>query len=169
MQEVKRNRESRDILQLGLFFCLAVIAFPALWSVIPRQLSRTRSLPLDTPACTNHFDIHVYNGAKPDDPLLIGEIHRIDERYNANLVADCLTSLAQDGDQLLIEAYVEGRETECSFTDSAYQRFNGKLKCYGFDVAADENQHIYTDLALKANFLSTQSSNHNTRANTQIG
>jgi len=152
MQEIKRNRENRDIWQLG-FFCLAVIAFPAFLSIIPRQLSGTRSLSLDSPACTDHFDIHTYNGAKSDDPLLIGEIHKIDERYNANHVADCLTSLAQDGDQLLIEAYIEGREAECSFIDSAYQRFNGKLKCYGFDVAPDENQRIYTDLALKANLL----------------
>ena len=81
--------------------------------------------------------------------FLLAEIHGTNE---AN-VANCLNNLMTPGDRLLIESPAQGKEVPCDDVHQAYKRFNGKFKCYGFDIPIDKASILYNDYSYRVNFL----------------
>lgn len=83
-------------------------------------------------ACENYFRNTTYDCNSPVHTVLIGGPHKEYEPH----IADCLASIAVEGDHLLVEYPNIGREIACDHrgTISSYAQFNGKLKCYGWDL-----------------------------------
>ena len=125
----------------------------ALWRFSIREISKQ---PVTKSSCEDYFHNESYNFKYGlIKTILIGETHGVNEHY----VADCLETIATAGDHLLIESPTEGKETSCDDVHSAYKRFNGKLKCYGFDVSmSDVSRRTYSDLIYRINFIADRSS-----------
>lgn len=141
-----RERNNR-VIPLGVFLgILGVIVFPQLSAIFFRESSKGLS---NKSVCHDYFNNETHTDGRTINTVLLGELHGVNEQH----VTDCLESLVTEGDHLLIEALDEGKEIKCNTVHPAYQRFNGKLKCYGFDVPIDEARRRYNDLAYRANFL----------------
>lgn len=120
------NHKSPSLLKMTL--ALTFFA-PAL------ALSREHAAPKNSvSACEKYFSSNTYVGLEQPVPtVFISENHQINEEQ----VADCLASMATEGDHLLLESPNTGAEIKCDpqgDSDPYYSQFNGKLKCYGWDL-----------------------------------
>jgi len=128
---------------------LTVATCPLLIHFLFRQSPNTT---LANDSCQRFFHNHTFKMAENNNPIttnLLGVIHGPGDQE----ASDCLESQIRDGDHLLIESPDNGEAVNCDAVDPAYAKFNGKLKCFGFDISIDEARRRYNDFAMKANFI----------------
>ena len=143
---------------------MAILTFSAIiWLLYSSRNKKIGLMPGSTNLgdCKN-FNVHRYNAPpykSSDDAvffntILLGELHGKNEQY----VVSCLKKLSGVGDHLLIESPSNGKSVVCDEIHPIYREFNGRLKCYGFDVSMDKERRLYGDCAWRANFIAQKSS-----------
>jgi len=111
-------------------------------------------LPKNRNSCNTNFIAEKFNTQKQNkgsiQTVMIQEVHAKDEMN----IADCLEEMISPDDRLLIEAPDDnGKALPCGSVHPVYKHFDGKVKCFGFDVPLSEDRLRYVEFSWRTNFI----------------